>query len=92
MERIIKKWKFKPVHGGGICLHGFLTNGEEWLTTPIVGVASKNVVVTKSGTRYIIEADDKAPGMWGLGLFLKRRQEYTMLANAGILPDMEKEV
>ena len=85
-SRLVNDWKFKPVHGDGICLHGVLKNGQEWITTPIRKLhleKGRKFVATESGTIY--ELGTMHDSLWALGIHVKRPQEFEKLIAAGIL-------
>lgn len=84
--RLINDWQFKPVKSDGICLYGVLTNGQEWITTPVRKFhkdGSRRFVATESGTVY--ELGEMHASLWMIGLQSRRPEIFAKLNQAGIL-------
>jgi hypothetical protein len=81
--KTLLNWKIVPVSGGTVCALGML-DGTLWKTSELVK-CKPGMVLTSSGTVYLLPAEAAEASMWRLALQLKRPTNYRNLVNNGVI-------
>ena len=77
---ILKNWKISAVKGGGVCVKH--AGGQ---TSNLKQLQVGGLVMTENKTVYLLKPEEMHPGMWAMGLSMRRPSEFANLQKYGIL-------
>ena len=83
MVRRIKGWKLLPTREGRVVVSGKLSDGRDWVTSPVAAVEG-SVIVTESGSTYRLSGSLE-PGAWLVSLRQKMPRAFQTFVSEGLI-------